>query len=326
MRRLLLAFSLTALCGCGLFQASAYPGYLTLIGGQASLGQEIPSASASLYTLSSVTTTAGDRVFLATSQPVAGTALFVMDERLNILQRFTNAQLVALFGGPLPNSPRAILDLAGNVVILGLVSSLSSGGLTGLAPPGEIPNAGSFGFADAPSNIAGFQTLGNLLRYYIYTPPPPWGAGMYEGDFLITPDPTLSFNLIDVRADPLRSDAVLVLEEMTSNKDYFILLPRSGYLTGLSWPFTISYPFFTTDRYDRDLIGYTQNGFIALQRSNNGTNKFVRFDMTGAMLPDSLEYDGPTDLQISTRSDGGWYYTYDRQSRQVIRMNAWWGR
>jgi hypothetical protein len=249
-----------------------------------------------------------------------------MDEKLSILQRFTNADLVALFGGPLPNSQRAILDLAGNVVILGMESSLSSGGLAGLAPLVESPNAGAFGFADAPKNIAGFQTLGNLLRYYIYTPPPPWGAGAYEGDFDITPDPTLSFNLIDVRADPLRSDAVLVLEEMTSNKDYFILLQRSDYLAGPPWPFTNFFPFFTTDRYDRDLIGYTQNGFIALQRSYNGASKFIRFDMTGAMLPDSLEYDGPTDMQISTRNNGGWYYTYDRQLRQVRRINAWWGR
>ena len=298
MRRLLLGLSLAALCGCGLFQASVFPGYLTLIGGQVSLDREIPSADAHRFTLSSVTTAAGDFVFLATSQPVAGTALFVMDEKLNILQRFTNADLVALFGiPPLPNSQRAILDLAGDVVILGLRSTPSSGGLTGLSLLGENPNAGSFGFADAPSNVAGFWTFSSL-----------------------------SFNLIDVRADPLRSDAVLVLEEMTSNKDYFILLPRSSYLAGPPWPFTNFFPFFTTDRYDRDLIGYTQNGFIALQRSNNGANKFIRFDMTGTMLPDSLEYDGPTDMQISTRNDGGWYYTYDRQLRQVRRINAWWGR
>jgi len=324
MRRLLLGLSLAALCGCGLFQASVFPGYLTLIGGQVSLDREIPSADAHRFTLSSVTTAAGDFVFLATSQPVAGTALFVMDEKLNILQRFTNADLVALFGiPPLPNSQRAILDLAGDVVILGLRSTPSSGGLTGLSLLGENPNAGSFGFADAPSNVAGFWTSGNQLAYQIYTP---WGFGNFQGNFDITPFSYLSFNLIDVRADPLRSDAVLVLEEMTSNKDYFILLPRSSYLAGPPWPFTNFFPFFTTDRYDRDLIGYTQNGFIALQRSNNGANKFIRFDMTGTMLPDSLEYDGPTDMQISTRNDGGWYYTYDRQLRQVRRINAWWGR
>ena len=75
----------------------------------------------------------------------------------------------------------------------------------------------------------------------------------------------LSFNLLDVCADPLRTDAVLVLEEMTSSQIYYILLSRSDYLSGIAWPFTANYPWFTTSHYDRDKIGYTQNGFIALQ-------------------------------------------------------------
>jgi hypothetical protein len=321
MRRLLLLLSLAALCGCQLFR-TAFPDYLTLISGQVSLGGEISKVDAHAYTLSSVTTPTIDLVFLATAQPVTGTALYVMDGNLRILQRFTNAELVTLFGGALPNSPRAILGQGGDVVILGLDGMPTASGLSGIAALGESPNAGSFGFADAPSNIAGFWVSGNQLAYYIYTP---WGVGAYRGNFDITPSSILSFNAVDVRTDPLRTDAILVLEEMTTNQDYFILLPRSEYIAGLAWPFTNFYPYFTTQRFDRDVLGYTQNGFIALQRPNNGTNRFVRFDMTGAMSSDSLEYGGPTDMQISTRSAGGWYYTYDRQSRVVRRINAWWG-
>jgi hypothetical protein len=319
MRRLLLLVPIAALCGCGLFTASAFPGYLTLVSGQVSL-TEISREEAHQYTLSSVSTAAGELVFLATTQAVSGTALYVMDGSLNVLQKFTSAQLVIMHGGPLPNARRAILDQAGDVVILGLRGIPTATGLAAIANLGESPDAGDFGFAAAPKNIASFWVSGDLMSYYIYSP---WGAGLYQGDFDVTGSSTSSFEILDVRGDPRRTDAILVLEEMNSSRIYYIPLPRADIIgPGPGFPFTLSYPWFTTGHFDRDKLGYTEDGFIGLQWGSN-TTTFVRFDMTGAQTS-SLDWGGPTDIQVSTRNAGGWFYLYDRQARMVRRITAWW--
>jgi hypothetical protein len=322
MRRLLflrLLVPIAALCGCGLFTASAFPGYLTLVSGQVSL-PEISKADAHQYTLSSVSTAAGELVFLATSQSVSGTALYVMDGNLNVLRQFTHAELVTLHAGPLPFATRAILDAAGDVVILGLKGTPTAAGLAAIANLGESPDAGNFGFADAPKNIAGFSMSGDQMSYYIYSP---WGSGSVQVGFPITGNGTMSFEILDVRADPRRTDAILVLEEMNSSLIYYVPLSRADIIgAGPAFPFILYWPWFTTSHFDRDRLGYTQDGFIGLEWGNNSTT-FVRFDMTGARTS-SLDWGGPTDIQISTRNAGGWFYIYDRQARMVRRINAWW--
>jgi hypothetical protein len=322
LRHLLLLLPLVALVSCKMF-ITAFPDYLTLVSAQRSLQQEISSAEAHSYTLSSVAAPSGDLVFLATSQAVSGTALYVMDGALNVLQRFTSADISAFSGRTPPVGARGFLDSAGNVIILGIRGTPTAAGLTAMAALGESPAAGDFGFAQGAQNVASFQMPNSTqVAYYIYSP---WGAGAYRGNFDIEPTGTLNFNLVGAWSDPARADVVLVFEETSSDTDLYLLLSRSDVISGLAWPFTDFYPSFTTASFPRDLVGYTQNGFIAMEWGNNGSyNRFVRFDMSGASLPDSMEYRGSTDMQIATRFDGGWYYTWDRRNLQLRRINAWW--
>ena len=129
--------------------------------------------------------------------------------------------------------------------------------------------------------------------------------------------------------DPSITDVIVVLEETGTCVNYWIPFPRAGFLSGLAFsPNLLSnYAYFTTPRTDNGFLLYSQSGLIKFQKEYNGQGgTFVRLDMAGKTLPYSLRYTEDTDIQIATRNAGGWYYEYNRTTRIVRKISAWWGQ
>ena len=315
------AFLVGLLSSCGFFSSSTFPPVATQLAAQRDFSADIPTDFAGGFTLSTLTANGVDLVFLADSQPYDGPHLFVMDQDLNVLQTFSYQDL-SLLSASFANT-RAFLGASGNVLILRLDCPAGQTGISGFVPRAFSPGPGNFGFSDGTLNYAGFNVSGNQLSYTIYSNV--WGYAS-SSTANISANPALSFQIVDISADPALSFATLILEETSSGQDYYFHIPVGSFGGTLTSPLT-SYGSFTAPRADNGLAAYSQDGFISFQRASNAPGgTFVRLDLSGNTLPFSLPYNGSTDVQIAARASGGWYYVYDKTSRVVSRINAWWGR
>ena len=315
------AFLVGLLSSCGFFSSSTFPPVATQLAAQRDFSADIPTDFAGGFTLSTLTANGVDLVFLADSQPYDGPHLFVMDQDLNVLQTFSYQDL-SLLSASFANT-RAFLGASGNVLILGLDCPAGQTGISGFVTRAFSPGPGNFGFSDGTLNYAGFNVSGNQLSYTIYSNV--WGYAS-SSTANISANPALSFQIVDISADPALSFATLILEETSSGQDYYFHIPVGSFGGTLTSPLT-SYGSFTAPRADNGLAAYSQDGFISFQRASNAPGgTFVRLDLSGNALPFSLPYNGSTDAQIAARASGGWYYVYDKTSRVVSRINAWWGQ
>jgi len=320
-RAVIAAFLFGLVSSCGFFSASTFPPVATQLAAQRDFSADIPSDFAGSFTLSTLTANGVDLVFLADAQPYDGPHLFVMDQNLNVLQTISYQDL-SLLSASFANT-RAFLGASGSVLILGLDCPAGQTGIFGFVARTFSPGPGNFGFSDGTLNYAGFNVSGNQLSYTIYSNV--WGYASSSGAS-ISANPSFNFQIVDITADTALSFATLILEETTTGQDYYFHIPAASFGGTLTSPLT-SYGSFTAPRADNGLAAYSQNGFICFQRASNAPGgTFVRLDVSGNTLPFSLPYNGSTDVQMATRVSGGWYYVYDRTSRVVSRINAWWGQ
>lgn len=324
-RVLLLVTSLGLLSSCGFFSASTFPSALTQLAAQKDLSADIPADFARTFFLSAVTVGGIDLVFLASQMPYDGPHLFVMDQNLNTLQSFTLQDLISL--SATFSNTRALLGKSGSVLILGLDCSMDGTGLTSFSPRSftSIPAPGSFSFSDLNFNYADFIVSGNQLSYTIYDAS--WGFVSSSAVFPISSNSSLNFGIAGISSDPVSGFVAFILQEMTTAQDFYLLIPISSFSGTLASPLLASYRSFAAPEADNGLAAYSQNGFISFQRANNSQGgTFIRLATTGATLPYSLRYTDTTDIDIATRATGGWYYVYNRTTRILTKLNAWWGQ
>jgi hypothetical protein len=246
-----------------------------------------------------------------------------MDRDLNVLQNLSYQDLIS-YSAAFSNNTAALLGASDDVLILGLDCAVTAAGLAGFAPNNPSPFIGPFSFTDGSLNYASFSVTGNQMGFTVYSNA--WGFGSAPGG-LISTNPSLNFQLIGVSGDPTRTDVAFILEETTAGQDYYFLIPRAAFPSALLFPLQSNYPWFTTPRSDNRLTAYSQNGFISFQRANNQSGgTFIRLDMAGNTLSDSLRYTDDTDIQIATRIGGGWYYVFNRTTRVLSKITAWWGK
>lgn len=325
-RAAVLAGSLVLLGTCGFFTISTFPATASQLAAQQDLSRLIPESFARTFTLSTVTTGSVDLVFLATQAPYDGAHLIVMDKDLHILQTFSFQDLLNL-GATFSNSG-AQRGVLGDVVILGMDWTTSTGSLTPVAGVNVSSQQGCSSVTDGTWNYAGIFIGGNQMNYQRFNTA--WTTVVQSyGAYTISPDSTANFNLVGVWDDPSITDVIVVLEETGTSLNYWIPFPRVDFLSGLSFSPNLlqNYAYFTTPRSNNGLLFYSQNGLIKFQKeSNQQGGTFVRLDMAGNTLPYSLRYTEDTDFQIATRNAGGWYYEYNRTTRIVRKFSAWWGQ
>ena len=222
VRAIYAALSLCLMASCGFFTASTFPASATQTAGPEGLSAAIPASFSHDFTLSTVTTASGiDLVFLACNKPYDGPHLIVMDKDLNVLQNLSYQELGTLLADF--SSTSAILGTADDVAILGLHSTPTAAGLVNLAQIATSPPPGPFSFSNASYNYAAFSVFGDNLDFTQFTST--WGfVNPYSG-FDISPDTTLSFQLISLSADS--TYAIFIMEEDTKNQEYFITIPRA---------------------------------------------------------------------------------------------------
>jgi len=324
-RVLALAAALGLLGTCDFFTLSTFPATASQLAAQRDLSAEIPASFARTFALSAVTAGSIDLVFLATQLPYDGAHLIVMDKDLHVLQTFSLQDLIN-FGASF-SSAGAIRGTAGDVSIQGLHWSVTAMGLSSPVTFTTSPEPGAFCVTDGTDNYAGFNISGNTLSYYGYSAV--WAVFNNYYPYPLSTNAAASFNLIGAYDDPSLADVVLIFEENNSAQDYCFTFPKSQLLGGLAFSpdLQTNYPPLQTYRADNRLIAYTQNGYIKFQKEPNGQGgTFIRLDMAGNTLPYSLRYTEDTDIQIATRNAGGWYYEYNRTTRMVRKISAWWGR
>ncbi len=322
-RALLLAISLCTLGSCGFFSVTTFPVAASQLAAQKDLSADIPAVFSGTFTLSTVTVGGMDFVFLASYAPYDGPHLIVMDRDLNVLQKVSYADLV-LLSAQFSNTG-AFLDASGSVVILGLQCVAGPTGLAGFLPISFFSNQGLTSFTDGTYNYTAINASGNQMSYQLYDSG--W-SGTGISPFPISSNSSANFNLVGVYEDRARADVVFILEENSSGLDYYVLVSESTLPGILSSPNLLAnYPYFTAPRADNRLTAYSQNGFISFQRTYNGPGgTFIRLDTFGHTLSDSLRYTDTTDIQLATRTAGGWYYVFNRTTCIMTKIKAWWGQ
>jgi hypothetical protein len=309
---------------------------LGLITEQTDLAADIPAAAANSFTLSVVEDYGREYVVLASDMPYNGTHLWLMDADLNVLQTFTYADL--MFGGVPLSGSHAWFDawhLAPHRMIVGnqlfTLTAADTLAWIGWAVP---QGPGQQYFADHSGgdfNIAQILVTGNSLDLYTY--PDTWASPSVNVTAVI--GTASAYSLLAVFSDANATDAAhqagfFVFRDMDTGTDHFVKIPWADIMNGainapadlLSFYELFSRPSGTEQP---DLLGYADGAFFSYSRGNSGdSGDFVRFDLTGAALPDSLHYEKLPDMQVAYSLSGTHYFTFDRTTRVLSRRARWW--
>ncbi len=337
-RVLLALLCVIALCSCGLLTSSYFPEELMQVSTRKDLSDEIPKAAAKSFALSVVTANGIEYVVLASDRPYDGIHVFLIDEDLDVVSAFTLEELNAPsistqdFQGN-----RAFADsnpLLSRIVVGNRWFQPFAGRFILETQPTDTRSAGhhwQFGFATPNHNVAKAVTLGFQFSYILW-----------ENDWI---DPPLtysstingagdSYELIGVFSDPALDQVVLTFRNYSVSYDDYVVIPRSaftpgGYLAQVPPDSLFTYysaNHFTRPRLEQNVIGYAQNGMVGFSPSGGDekSGDMVRFDLGGNPLPGSLHVEKLGEVQNAYPVAGGHYYSYNRETRVVTKLNAWW--
>ena len=310
---------------------------LGLITEQADMAPAIPAEAAGSFTVSVVEDYGREYVVLASDMPYEGTHLWLMDARLNVLQKLTYADLI-LGGVPLSGT-HAWFDawhttphrmIVGNQLFyLTPADTLSWIGWSVPQQPGLQYFADHSG---GDYNIAQILVTGNSLDLYTY--PDTWASPSVNVTAVI--GTASAYSLLAVFSDANATDAAhqagfFVFRDMDTGTDHFVKIPWADIMNGaINAPADLLsfYELFSrpsgTER--PDLLGYAADAFFSYKQGNGGddTGDFVRFDQAGEALPGSLHFEKLPDMQVAYSLSGTHYFTFDRTTRVLSRRARWW--
>ena len=325
----LLAAAVIGLGSCQLVQwalDSTFPAAITQMTARRDMSSSISGSDAYSFTLGDVAVGGREYVVLSSSLATGGVRLIIMDTDLNILLTLT-AQDVAALGASLGTQPAraGALDMLTDLEAGDLFFPIDATGV--ILPPiviGVPPGPGFASTVGGNYNYNDISASGNDFYFTRYTDT--WSlAGIY-GPFplLASPGANTNFSLLAVFADPdpSRLSAMVVLHNADDNLDYYFSIPQSDFFGGYIDFTTI--PFFKKPPTDPTLLGYANGGVIRFISSGGGSGAFVRTDLGGMDQPTEFPYFKPPDIRQAYSPTGSFYFVFDRGTRTVTRMTAWW--
>jgi hypothetical protein len=337
-RTFLFLLFLLALSSCGILTSSFFPEDLMQVSARKDLSDEIPKEAANYFVLSAVTANGVEYVVLASNIAYDGVHVIFMDSGLNVVSAFTYSELSAPAISTEPfQGNRAFADsntpsrvVMGNRWFRPSTSGFILETQPGMTTPANAPNNywGS-GFGTPNYNVAKL-VAGTTLSYYLWLSN--WSAAPTQYSVTINTGAG-SYNLIGVFPDPTLDKVVLVFRNDTVLYDDFLVIPRSDFVLGGTLTTTVDTIFnlyagshITRPRSEQNVIGYAQNGMIAFSPSGGDekSGDMVRFDLNGNPLSGSLHIEKLEETQNAYPVAGGHYYSFNRKTRVVTKLNAWW--
>ncbi len=330
-----LLFLLT-LCSCGFFSSSFFPEDFMQASARKDLSDEIPKAAGNSFMLSTVNVGGTDYVVLASNLAYDGIHVFFMDEDLRVVSAFTLEELNA--------PPISTKSFEGNGAFADCNSTTqvvvgnrwflpsASGFILQTQPNATMTSTSSWssGFA-MPTlglNVANFnQSNGkNTFGQSIWTSNWSTETGYPAGSISMLG--TNSYEIVGVFSDPALQAAILVFHEQSASFDDYVVIPWTDFPAAFGVPPILSKyaSHFTRPHSEPGVIGYAQNGMIGFSPSGGDekSGELIRFDLSGNALPGSLHLEKLQEVQNAYPIAGGHYYSYNRETRVVTKMNAWW--
>jgi hypothetical protein len=333
VRALLCLSCLLALGSCGFLLGTVFPEDLTQVSARIDLSGKIPREAANSFALSAVTADGVDYVVLASNLARDGIDVFFMDRQLNVISVYSydelNEPYVSTEG---PQGNLAMVDCNSLIVVGNRWFQPSKDGFTLLTQPSATVGVSpwNLGFA-APSLNRNIDNLSMSSGYSI-------NYSVWAGDWSsrstpptaidVSTDTNKKYNLVGLFSDPALQAAILVLHDESAPYDDYFVLPWTEFSPSLTGPLLNNYSasHFTIIRTEQNVTGYAQSGIIGFSPSGGDqrSGEMVRFDLSGNKTSDSLRVNKLQDVQNAYLISGGCYYSYNRETRVVTKINAWW--
>jgi hypothetical protein len=328
----LLLSACVALGACQLFQwalSSTFPAAATQETARRDLASFITASDAPSFVMSDVT--AGGKEYVVLSSPLTtnGVRLIIMDADLNTLLTFTAQDLAGLGAsvGPAPAKVGAF-NMGIYLEVGDLFFATGAAGL--VLPPIVNPVPHGAGFLLTVSgnfNFQEFSCAGNGFSYTKYSDT--WGAvGNNTFPILTSPVTNTSFSLsaFFTDPDPARQWTLFVFSDANTGLDRYYIFPMNDFNSvSPAFPLQSSYEVFTKPATNPEFLGYANGAFIRFVPSGSGSSgAFVATDLTGADHSTQLPYFNLPDIRVAYSPSGKSYFVFDRGTRTVTRMAAWW--
>jgi hypothetical protein len=332
-RGMFVVTAVIALGSCQFFQLaldSTFPAAITQMTARRDMSSSISASDAYSFTVGDVVAGGYEFVVLSSSLTTDGIRLIIMDTNLNVLLTLT-AQDVAAYSASLGTEPARAgagasmgpmnievgnllfgIDATGTVVPL-FTANVPSG-------PGFASNVGAnYNYTDMLVSGNGFSYSAKADTWL-----PAGSFGPFSLLALPTANTNFSFRAIFADSDPSRLSVTLVLHNDDDNLDYYFTIPQSDFFSGYIDFTTI--PFFTRPATDPTLLGYANGGVFRFVQTGNGARSgaFVRSDLGGLDMPTQFPYLKLPDIRQAYSPAGSFYFVFDKGTRTVTRMTAWW--
>jgi hypothetical protein len=331
VRAFLCLSCLLTLGSCGFLLGTVFPEDLTQVSARIDLSGKIPKDAANSFALSAVTANGVDYVVLASNLARDGFDVFFMDRQLNMISAFTyeelNAPSISTDGS---QGNLAMVDCNSLIVVGNRWFLPSKEGFTLLTQPstatGYSPWSWGFAIPTLGLNIANISSSGNTISHYHWTSS--WATPTNPPVASISPSGVNQYNIIGVFSDPTLQAVVLVFHEQDVSFDDYVVIPWADFNGALVGPLFTTYDgsHFTMKHTEQNVIGYAQSGIIGFSPSGGDqrSGDMVRFDLSGNPTSDSLKIGKLKDVQNAYLTAGGCYYSFNRETRVVTKINAWW--
>jgi hypothetical protein len=325
--------TLLSLASCDVLFNGAYSSEIGQSTAVVDLSGIISASPASTYKLAILRSGNDEFVLLYSSTPFDSTQihLVVLSPTLKVLNRFSGddiSQRCPPAGVPF-NGSSAVAHLVDGRIIIGNVEAVPSAGglqlLDKLTSPVSVQLSGStiVGPASASLTWTGFNVdPTGALTWSVYASD--WSTVATMSHPLGRP-----LQIIGAFTDPENAQhnvAFLVFSDNSSNTQYFMQVPKNPDLVnGFPGPQLFSNPAYTTFSKSNLSQGETFLTADSIIGFEENSQSWVRFT---ASSPDTVTrlYTGSRkkDLVSAFSFSGGYYCTWDPDTRKLVRNEKWW--
>jgi hypothetical protein len=330
----ILLLACLALGSCGIFFVSPFPAGLSQTLAVRDFSSEIDDTSLDEFQ-PFVLESGGTRLILLVGgqlYPTDKPWLFVMREDLTPAQDpFTLADLSTIVS-PF-NGNRAMVDVNGRVAVGNALFDVTGAAITPFGAAGSMGGLYSGGFPTTTGgdNIVELGSTGFFFswRRYDFS----WNdLGTFSRQIR---SPSRNLWLRNVFADPNPATTTVILafeENRDSTTDtsttYFVRVPRSGFNGSLANNFmddTLNYPSMSKTELESSHMGFTSDGIVAYDYTSQS---WLMFPFDAPNVVQSM-YVGNISNELDSQSiawsySGGYACVYDKRSRTLSKVAAWW--
>ncbi len=261
--------------------------------------------------------------------------LFVLKKDLSLAQApFTRSDMNAI-GSPF-NGTRAMVDSQGRVVVGSVFFDIVDDTIAPVGPAGNLRDEGGlidrgFPLAAAGSNIANMGSSGLTLNWKAFDCS--WGSPVQKSWQIRASGRNLWLRDVFVEPDPMATDVILAFEEARdpatdTSTMYFVKVPKNGFAVippSDLMDGALNYKSTTKVDLESSRMGSTRDGIVAYDHSSQS---WIIFPFEAPDAGRSVRVGDISDdldnQRVAWSYSGGYACVYDRRSRTLSKVAAWW--